>query len=398
MKPVIGIDVAKGKSVVQCFLKRNRPVGRAETILHTPKGFERLRILLADLEQQAGVKPKIILEPTGHYHRVLVQYLQREAFEVILVNPLQAQRARRTGLRKVKTDESDAWHLGDLYYQEEDWLAHPIQKQAFTDLQFLTRQHEFVTSLYVQARLNMRALIDQVIPGYEQVFTDMFSKTSLNLLEACLSPEGIQEQRDNWYEAIKEATQASRSDAWMNKKVELMRMVCQMNPVTTIGFGLRQSLLAMLKVLRELQEQLVQFERVIYEVSQTIPQVQLLESIPGVSTKLATAIVAEIGDASQFNHPKQVVAMAGLDPSVFSSGKFTASENKITKRGSKRLRRAAYLAVICGLRKGLNPRLRGYYDKKKSEGKPHKVAVIACANKVLHHVYAMLKKGQPFAS
>ncbi|SDG58326.1 Transposase, partial [Fontibacillus panacisegetis] len=114
--------------------------------------------------------------------RVLVQYLQREAFEVILVNPLQAQRARRTGLRKVKTDESDAWHLGDLYYQEEDWLAHPIQKQAFTDLQFLTRQHEFVTSLYVQARLNMRALIDQVIPGYEQVFTDMFSKTSLNLI------------------------------------------------------------------------------------------------------------------------------------------------------------------------------------------------------------------------
>lgn len=397
MKPVIGIDVAKGKSVVQCFLKRNRPVGRTETILHTPKGFARLKSLLTELEQQSGFKPQIILEPTGHYHRVLVQYLQCEGFEVILVNPLQAQRARRTGLRKVKTDKSDAWHLGDLYYQEEDWLAYPIQKEAFTDLQFLTRQHEFVTSLYVQARLNMRALIDQVIPGYETVFTDMFSKTSLNLLEACLSNEGIQEQGDNWYEVIAEATRASRSDAWMNKKVELMRTVCQMNPVTTIGFGLRQSLLAMLKVLRELQEQLVDLERVIYEISQTIPQVQLLESIPGVSTKLATAIVAEIGDVSQFIHPKQVVAMAGLDPSVFSSGKFTASENKITKRGSKRLRRAAYLAVICGLRKGLNPRLREYYDKKKSEGKPHKVAVIACANKVLHHVYAILKKGQPFA-
>ncbi|WP_028559085.1 transposase, partial [Paenibacillus pinihumi] len=84
--------------------------------------------------------------------------------------------------------------------------------------------------------------------------------------------------------------------------------------------------------------------------------------------------------------------------SVFSSGKFTASENRITKRGSKRLRRAAYLVVICGLRKGLNPLLRAYYDKKRSEGKPHKVAVIACANKVLHHVYAMLRKRQPFAS
>ncbi|WCF06101.1 IS110 family transposase [Paenibacillus thiaminolyticus] len=397
MKPVIGIDVAKGMSVVQCFLKRNLPIGRAETILHTPKGFERLKALLTKLEQQAGFKPQIILEPTGHYHRVLVQYLQREEYQVILVNPLQAQRARRTGLRKVKTDESDAWHLGDLYYQEEAWLAHPIKDEALTDLQFLTRQHEFVTSLYVQAKLNMRALIDQFIPGYENVFKDLFSKTSLNLLEECLSPAGIQEQGDNWYEAIKKATRASRSDVWMNKKVELMRAVCEENPVTAIGFGLRQSLLTMLNILRGLQEQLVDLDRIIYEVSQTIPQVQLLESIPGVSTKLATVIVAEIGDVSQFSHPGQVVAMAGLDPSVFSSGKFTASENKITKRGSKRLRRAAYLAVICGLRKGLNPRLREYYDKKKSEGKPHKVAVIACANKVLHHVYAMLKKGQPFA-
>ncbi|OBR69823.1 transposase [Paenibacillus oryzae] len=396
MKPVMGIDVAKGKSVVQCFLKRNRPVGRAETILHTPKGFERLKALLADLEQQTGKKPPIILEPTGHYHRVLVQFLQQEGFHVILVNPLQAQRARRVGLRKVKTDESDAWHLGDLYYQEEDWLAHPVRKEAFTDLQFLTRQQEFVTRLYVQTRLHMRALLDQVLPGYEQVFTDLFSKTSLNLLEGWLGSDEPQEE--NWHEAIKKASRGCRSDAWVNQKAQLIHTVSQMNPVTTIGFGLKQSLLTMLKLLRELQEQLAHVERVIHDVSQTIPQVQLLESIPGVSTKLATAIIAEIGDGSQFSHPKQVVAMAGLDPSVFSSGKFTASENRITKRGSKRLRRAAYLTVICGLRKNFNPRLRAYYDKKRSEGKPHKVAVIACANKVLHHVYAMLKKGQPFAT
>jgi transposase len=117
-----------------------------------------------------------------------------------------------------------------------------------------------------------------------------------------------------------------------------------------------------------------------------------------VGTKLAASIVAKIGDASQFSHPKQLIAFAGLDPSVFHSGKFTASENRITKRGSKRLRRAAYLAVTCELRGDLNPRMGEYYDKKKSEGKPHKVAVIACANKLLHHVYAMLKKGQPYTS
>ncbi|SFB61917.1 hypothetical protein SAMN05216312_11976, partial [Cohnella sp. OV330] len=68
----------------------------------------------------------------------------------------------------------------------------------------------------------------------------------------------------------------------------------------------------------------------------------------------------------------------------------------ISKRGSKRLRRALYVAVQCGLRKGVNERLKAYYDKKRKEGKPYKVVVIACANKLLHHVHAILVKGEPY--
>ncbi|BFH65231.1 hypothetical protein PAJ34TS1_58230 [Paenibacillus azoreducens] len=60
------------------------------------------------------------------------------------------------------------------------------------------------------------------------------------------------------------------------------------------------------------------------------------------------------------------------------------------------LRRALYLAVQCGLRKGVNERLKSYYEKKRKEGKPYKVVVIACANKLLHHVYAILVKGEPY--
>ncbi|WP_052759780.1 IS110 family transposase [Paenibacillus sp. DMB20] len=125
------------------------------------------------------------------------------------------------------------------------------------------------------------------------------------------------------------------------------------------------ALRSMLTVIRDLQNQLAELEKIILELSETIAEVQLLESIPGVGTKLATSIAAEIGDASQFRHPKQLVAYAGLDPSVFSSGKFVATQNRITKRGSKRLRRAVYLAVTCGLRGDLNLRIREYYDKKK---------------------------------
>ncbi|WP_235440084.1 IS110 family transposase [Paenibacillus sp. DMB20] len=321
---------------------------------------------LMELEVKTNRKPVVILEPTGHYHRVLVNYLQSVGYETILVNPLQAQRARRTNLRKVKTDASDAWHLGDLYYQEESWLVHPSPKESLMDLQFITRQHEFITSLYLQAKLNTRTLVDQVFPSYEGVFKDLFSKTSLNLLEMCLSPKGIEERDHNtWAAVVRESTKAARSEDWMNRKIEHLNVAIKDNPVMHVPYGLEMALRSMLTVIRDLQNQLAELEKIILELSETIAEVQLLESIPGVGTKLATSIAAEIGDASQFRHPKQLVAYAGLDPSVFSSGKFVATQNRITKRGSKRLRRAVYLAVTCGLRGDLNLRIREYYDKKK---------------------------------
>ncbi|MFZ5945662.1 MAG: transposase [Bacillota bacterium] len=41
-----------------------------------------------------------------------------------------------------------------------------------------------------------------------------------------------------------------------------------------------------------------------------------------------------------------MVAFAGLDPSVYQSGKFTVSINKISKRGSTYLRKALYQATV----------------------------------------------------
>lgn len=51
--------------------------------------------------------------------------------------------------------------FGEMYYRGE---VHPhrTSDEVCTELQHVTRQHEFVTELYVQAKLNTRALLDQV--------------------------------------------------------------------------------------------------------------------------------------------------------------------------------------------------------------------------------------------
>ncbi|MGF9714884.1 IS110 family transposase [Paenibacillus naphthalenovorans] len=390
MEPVVGVDVAKGSSVVQAFLKRNEPYGKMESISHGDGGFERLGELLAELQAETMINPIIVLEATGHYHRSLVAYLERSGWTYIIVNPLQSKRAKGTQLRKVKTDAADAWHLADMYYRG-DVTLHRTWGESFMELQYVTRQHEFVTGMFVQAKLNTRALLDQVFPAYEKIFRDLFSVTSLKVLVRCL--EGNVE---NLVEVIQEGAGKSHSKRWVEEKGERLGEVLLYWNGQPKSRSQSVALRGMVSLLLSFSEQLSELEKQMDEIASDLPEVELVKSIPGIGDKLAAAIVAEIGDVRQFKDAKQLVAFAGLDPGIFSSGKFTATSSRITKRGSKRLRRALYIAVQCGIRGSTNSKIRDYYDKKRNEGKPYKVVVIACANKLLHHVYAILSKCQPF--
>jgi len=277
-----------------------------------------------------------------------------------------------------------------MYYRG-DVEPHRTWDETYTELQHTTRQHEFVTGMFVQAKLNTRALLEQVFPAYEKVFYDLFSVTSLKVLACCL--EGDVE---NVYGTIQKNTGKSHSKRWMEEKAERLEEILLYWREQPRSRSRAVALSGMVSLLLKFTEHLSELEKQMDEIASGLPEVDLVKSIPGIGDKLAAAIVAEIGDVRQFKDAKQLVAFAGLDPGIFSSGKFVATSMRITKRGSKRLRRSLYLAVQCGIRRSTNCKIRDYYDKKRKEGKPYKVVVIACANKLLHHVYAILSKSQPY--
>lgn len=69
-----------------------------------------------------------------------------------------------------------------------------------------------------------------------------------------------------------------------------------------------------------------------------------LQALKGVATVIAVTIVAEIGDLSRFDNPKQLMAYLGLIPGEYSSGNSTRSRG-ITKVGNKEVRRLLYEAA-----------------------------------------------------
>ncbi|MEH7238883.1 IS110 family transposase [Bacillus sp. JJ1562] len=407
MNPVVGLDVAKGESQVQAFLDKKKPYKSSFKITHTLEGLESLYEFLREIENATGVRPPIVLESTGHYHAPVVQYFEERDYLLIIVNPLISYRAKGSSLRKVKTDIIDANHLCELYYKED---LEPYKKRGIQllNLRNLTRQHENLTGIFVQTKLQFQAVLDQVFPEYRGVFGDLYSVVSLlTLLEYPTSKDVLEAGEVKVAAKIDELCK-SRSSKWANTQATKLIAAATQNPFQKVLYQSNLLTLEMyIKMLLEYQKHLSKLVGEIDALAKEIEEYEIVQSIPGIGEKIAATIISEIGEIDRFDHPKKLVAFAGTDPSIFESGRFKGTVNRITKRGSSRLRHALYMAVQCAIRDcrkqkttdeiiPRNKKLREFYDKKREEGKPYKVAIIACANKLLHWIYALLKNKSTF--
>lgn len=362
---------------------------------------------LIEIEKLTKQKPAIVLESTGHYHSPILHFLEEHNYLYIVVNPLISYRAKSTSLRKVKTDAIDSYHLCELYYKEE---LEPYKKRGIQllNLRNLTRQHDSITGMSSKTKLQFQTILDQVFPEYTSVFGDLYSIVSLlTLLEFPTSNDVLKAGESLLSERIKLYCN-SRSKSWARTKAKDLIAAATKNPFQT---NLYQSLVITMemhiKLVLQYKEHLSKLKLEIDALVKEIEEYKIIQTIPGIGEKIAATILSEIGEIERFDHPKKLVAFAGVDPSVFESGRFTATQNRITKRGSSRLRHALFMAVKCAIRDSRkkkttneiiprNKRLREFYDKKRSEGKPYKVSVIACVNKLLHWIYALLKTNTTF--
>jgi len=74
--------------------------------------------------------------------------------------------------------------------------------------------------------------------------------------------------------------------------------------------------------------------------------VKYLDSIPGITPFLAATILAELLPLERFQRINQIIAFAGLDPSVKQTGGKRGTHGPISKRGSPTLREALFLAAF----------------------------------------------------
>ncbi len=123
-----------------------------------------------------------------------------------------------------------------------------------------------------------------------------------------------------------------------------------------------------------------------------LPEYPVVMKMFGVGSILGPQLMAEIGDVRRFHSRRALVAFAGIDSPPCQSGQMDVHSRSISKRGSASLRRTLFLVMSVILQTApSNEPVFQFMDRKRSEGKPYKVYMMASANKFLRIYYATVK-------
>ena len=149
-----------------------------------------------------------------------------------------------------------------------------------------------------------------------------------------------------------------------------------------------------IRLIRELDKEIEEIEAAIKTIiDKTAPPIL---TIPGISYRMGSMILAEIGDFSRFDSPDKLLAYAGLSPSTYQSGKLNATGTyaHMEKRGSRYLRYALYNATkyVCMW----EPSFAAYLERKRAEGKHYNVALSHATKKLVRLIFALQTSGRAF--
>lgn len=146
--------------------------------------------------------------------------------------------------------------------------------------------------------------------------------------------------------------------------------------------------------LEEQLEKVTDFLKKSCEQAALCQDIEILKSIKGIGDTTAMHFIAEVSNIERFSSPKKLIAYAGLDPTVYESGKFKGS-SRLSKRGNRHLRRVLWLMATSVIMH--NEYFREYFKNRRAQGLPYKKAVLAVAHKLLRTIYSMLKHKKPFS-
>lgn len=390
MKHVVAFDVSMGKSyyVVYNALKKCM---KEKEIQHTQAEFAELKQLIDELTIGYDEMPHLVFEATGVYSKPLERFMQDNGYPYYLLNPLEAK-LQSDGLRIHKTDRADAHQLAIGHFQNERRIETP-SSNVYRQLKKLSRHYAHLDNELTIVRGRLHTELQLTFPELVELFT---TKSNLFIELVILFPHPdliLKHSKTVLKNRIIANTKKRMSIKRAEEKAKQLIVAASRSypsvKVDDLSCELVRLYAKRYQELISLKEECVE---IMSELASPLDEYPILLSIPGIGDNTALRLIAEFGDIRRFENHKQMNAFSGIDIRRYQSGKFLARD-KINKRGNSHLRKLLYIIIMNMIKQKRfsENHLVDYYQKLKKQpyNKCHKVAVVACMNKLLktiHHL------------
>jgi transposase len=375
----VGIDIAKLNHFASVLSSDGEVLVKPFKFTNDNDGFCKLLSVLDSFERSSLI---IGLESTAHYGDNLVEFLVSRRYQVCVINPIQTSTMRRNNIRKTKTDKVDTYIIAKTLMTQQ----HRFCTQEDIDMMHLKNLGRFRQKLVkerTRLKIQLTTYMDRVFPELQYFFkSGLHQKSVYNLLLEAPTPELIASMHLTHLACLLEVASHGHFTKEQAKELRVLAQKSVGSSDRALSIQVTQSV-AQIELL---DSQVKQVESEMTNIMLGIDS--MIMTIPGIGYINGGMIIGEIGDIHRFPKPKQLLAFAGLDPTVYQSGNFNASRTRMSKRGSRSLRYALINAAHNVVKN--NATFKAYYDAKMAEGRTHYNALGHCAGKLVRVIHKIL--------
>lgn len=376
-----GIDWSDDKHDVVVLNEAASRVGERE-VKHTVKGLNELNDFLQTLTgPEHKMEMACIIETN---HGLLISSLLDAGFAVYPVNPNTIDRRRSAS--GAKTDRIDAYLLAKAGRADfTDLRQLQPESPIIAELKALTRDQDSLVQSQTRLVNQLTACLKAYYPVALQLFSKLQQHVTLAFLQAYPTPQATMTA------SVEQLTQTFKQAKHPQARMAATRIFEQVHQPHLMADAITtrtksRLMLVLVKQLLPLVEEITNYDKEIERLFLTHADSARFQSLPRAGKRLAPRLLAEIGDdRSRYADAASLQALAGTSPVLFQSGGYAKAHRRYAciKPLRNAMQQFAWQSTLS------EPWALAYYQRKRSEGKSHTVAVRALANVWARILYAL---------
>lgn len=384
----VGLDLHKDTHtavIIDCWDEKIDSI----TIENKPSDFTQL---MNKVNKIAGKLTAVYgLEDVHGYGRSLAVFLIEKGMIVKEVNSALSFMERMSYPTTKKSDDWDAKCIASVLLRKLDTLPDANPQDLYWTIKMMVNRRDAIVKSITTLTNQLHEQLNYNYPSYKKFFSDVNSKTALAFYEEYPSPKHLRSVTD---EDLAEFLRKPSHNSCSTRKAKEILDIVESDGDTTREYQESRDFIIQ-SIVRDIAFKSEEIKKVETEMRKLLKLLDLkLETIPGIDTVTAIALVANIGDIKRFRNADKLAKFSGIAPVNFSSaGK---GKDKKSKQGNRELYGVFYFLAVQQIqvsKKGTprNPVFLEYYKRKVSEGKTKIQALVCVMRRLNNIIYGMMK-------